>query len=79
MDRTFELPFRRKTYLPIYAPAADHIRHAVSIDERRLKFKPALFCHDKEVTIHESTRPKDIKEVGFLSYLGLISQLVNGH
>jgi len=31
-------------------PAADHIRHAVSIDERRAKFKPALYAqtHSEE-------------------------------
>ena len=56
---TFEVPFRKKTYLPVYAPGATHIRHAVSIDERRLKFKPALFCHDDEAA------SPNIKEVWF--------------
>ena len=56
---TFEVPFRKKTYLPVYAPGATHIRHAVSIDERRLKFKPALFCHDDE------TATENTKEVWF--------------
>lgn len=61
LRRFLELPFSRKTYLPVYAPPATHIRHAVSIDERRLKFRPALFCHDDELTIAESTKPQDIK------------------
>lgn len=42
----FEIPLFRKSYRHIAAPAATHIRHAVSIHERRLKFKPALFAYD---------------------------------
>ena len=42
----FEIPLFRKSspYVPI--PPATHVRHAVSINERRLKFKPALFDLD---------------------------------
>lgn len=39
-------------------PAAVHIRHAVSIHERRLKFKPSLFLHDPD-------DPIDFKEFWF--------------
>jgi hypothetical protein len=41
-------------------PPAKHIRHAVSIHERRLKFKPALFRYDGDVA-----EDKDLKEVWF--------------
>lgn len=40
-------------------PPATHIRHAVSIHERRLKFKPALFLFEKD---HKDS---DIEEVWF--------------
>lgn len=42
----FEIPWFRKSYRNIANPSAIHIRHAVSIHERRLKFKPALFTQD---------------------------------
>lgn len=42
----FEIPLFRKSYRNIANPSAIHIRHAVSIHERRLKFKPALFTQD---------------------------------
>lgn len=60
----FELPFRKKTYLPVYAPGATYVRHAVSIDERRLKFKPALLSYDDEEVI-ENSKLHDMKEVWF--------------
>lgn len=41
-------------------PPARHIRHAVSIHERRLKFKPALFRYDGG-----DAESRDIKEVWF--------------
>ncbi|KAL2818770.1 hypothetical protein BDW59DRAFT_165309 [Aspergillus cavernicola] len=44
----FEIPFFRRSYRYIASPSARHIRHAVSIHERRLKFKPALFHIDPE-------------------------------
>ena len=47
--------------MPIYAPAASFIRHAVSLDERRLKFRPALFNHDDERMDQTHTRTIDIK------------------
>lgn len=60
----FEIPFARKKYLPVYVPGAAHIRHAVAVDERRLKFKAALFRQDDDKII-ESSKAKDIKEVWF--------------
>ncbi|KAF3762113.1 hypothetical protein M406DRAFT_65880 [Cryphonectria parasitica EP155] len=55
----FEIPRHRKSYRYMASPAARHIRHAVSIHERRLKFKPALFHVDKDGP------PVDLKEVWF--------------
>ncbi|KAL6702529.1 hypothetical protein ACN47E_001568 [Coniothyrium glycines] len=42
----FEVPLFRKSFEHMSTPAATHIRHAVSIHERRVKFKPALFLLD---------------------------------
>ncbi|KAF2265212.1 hypothetical protein CC78DRAFT_559982 [Lojkania enalia] len=59
---TFEIPFGAKNYEVIAQPPARYIRHAVSIHERRLKFKPALFDMDDEVAKQHQC---DIKEVWF--------------
>ncbi len=59
---TFEMPFSRSTYLPTVLGTATHIRHAVSMDERRLKFKPALLVQDKK---QDERNLEDIKEVFF--------------
>ncbi|KAL4782457.1 hypothetical protein BJX76DRAFT_349363 [Aspergillus varians] len=56
----FEIPLFRKSYRYIASPPARHIRHAVSIHERRLKFKPALFHIDPK---HRDS--VDLKEVWF--------------
>lgn len=56
----FEIPFNRKSFRCIAMPAAKHIRHAVSIHERRLKFKPALFLLDDA-----PSQDVDLKEVWF--------------
>ena len=58
----FETPFDRKKYLPSVLGTASHVRHAVAIDERRCKFKPALLQQDKKVANSEE---EDIKEVFF--------------
>ena len=55
----FEIPLYRTSYKVIANPPARYIRHAVSIHERRLKFKPALFILDK------NGPPVDLKEVWF--------------
>ena len=43
----FDLPFQKKCYAPFVLGTAAHVRHAVSIDERRMKFKPALLAQDQ--------------------------------
>lgn len=58
----FEIPFKRPRYLPTVLGTAEHIRHAVSIDERRLKFKPALLNQDQMIN---KNGEEDIKEVFF--------------
>lgn len=58
----FDLPFRTKTYLPTVSGTAHHIRHAVAIDERRCKFKPALLHQDINACQHNH---EDVKEVYF--------------
>ncbi|KAF2839962.1 hypothetical protein M501DRAFT_1016047 [Patellaria atrata CBS 101060] len=55
----FEIPLFRKSYEVIAKPPATHIRHAVSIHERRLKFKPALFLYDN------ASPQRDIVEAWF--------------
>ena len=57
----FELPLFRKSssYVPIRG--AKHIRHAVSINERRLKFKPALYQLDDS----KPQNDKRLKEMWF--------------
>jgi hypothetical protein len=54
----FEVPLGQKNYNVIAEPPATHIRHAISIHERRLKFKPALFHVD-------GNGPSDVKEMWF--------------
>jgi uncharacterized protein (DUF2235 family) len=56
-----DLPFFKTVPLPKVHGSAEHIRHAVAIDERRVKFKPALLSQDEVI---EGTN-EDIKEVWF--------------
>ena len=58
----FDAPFQTKKYLPSVLETASHVRHAVSIDERRCKFKPALLVQDQK---HANAKTEDIKEVFF--------------
>ncbi|TAQ86876.1 hypothetical protein B7494_g4791 [Chlorociboria aeruginascens] len=44
----FDIPWTQQSFTYIPRPPATHIRHAVSIHERRLKFKPALFIMDNK-------------------------------
>lgn len=55
LERTAPLP------MPVVGTAT-HVRHAVAIDERRVKFKAALLAQDKEDAEHNH---EDIKEVWF--------------
>ena len=58
----FDVPLTKKTFLPTVIGTSTHIRHAVSIDERRCKFKPALLQQD----LHNAeSETEDIKEVFF--------------
>ena len=52
----FENPFSfsKKKYLPSVLETATHVRHAVAIDERRCKFRPALLQQDKMNADHKS-------------------------
>jgi uncharacterized protein (DUF2235 family) len=54
----FEMNLFRRNFRYITTPFAKHIRHAVSIHERRLKFKPALCLFDQ----HDNV---DLKEEWF--------------
>lgn len=58
----FDAPFSRTLYLPSVLETATHVRHAVAIDERRCKFKPALLQQDR---LHADSKVEDIKEVFF--------------
>ena len=60
-----EAPFRKEISLPVPAPEAAYIRHAVSIDERRLKFRPVLFSHNDGAATQNGSATQDIKEVWF--------------
>ncbi|KAI9146727.1 hypothetical protein HJFPF1_13545 [Paramyrothecium foliicola] len=55
--------FERTTPLPVLVKGtADFVRHAVSVDERRVKFKLALIAQD---TLHPNESEESIKEVWF--------------
>ena len=55
-----DIPFFKKTApLPATGDTAEHIRHAVAIDERRVKFKAALFAQE------QNNPAENIKEVWF--------------
>ncbi|KAL8921769.1 MAG: hypothetical protein Q9208_005526 [Pyrenodesmia sp. 3 TL-2023] len=42
----FDLPFTSTSFQQIPTKVAENVRHAVAINERRIKFKPALFHQD---------------------------------
>jgi len=58
---TLDVPWGRKLKVPEVLGTAEHVRHAVAIDERRVKFKAALLAQDSV----EVTEKEDIKEVWF--------------
>ena len=75
---TFDIPFTKEPKMPEAGGTAEHVRHAVAIDERRVKFKAALFDQELKHNAHPSedvnARPcdninahvyEDIKEVWF--------------
>ena len=55
--------FGSRPFLPTVLQTADHVRHAVSIDERRVKFKPALLAQDQKHASNKSI--EDIEEIFF--------------
>ncbi|KAJ4247145.1 hypothetical protein NW762_013284 [Fusarium torreyae] len=58
----------RKARMPVpVTGTAVHVRHAVAIDERRVKFKPALLAQDIRAAFHnhDPDADEDIKEVWF--------------
>lgn len=57
----FEIPLFRKSSSYVPVRGAKYIRHAVSIHERRLKFKPALYQLDD----FKSESDQSLKEVWF--------------
>ncbi|KAI0397217.1 hypothetical protein F5Y17DRAFT_455371 [Xylariaceae sp. FL0594] len=57
-------PLERHTPVPVpVIGTASYVRHAVSVDERRVKFKPALLSQDIRATA--DIESEDIKEVWF--------------
>ena len=59
---TFDVPFTDTIKVPSVRGTAEHVRHAVAIDERRVKFKAALLSQDH---LSDESTPEDIKEVWF--------------
>ena len=57
---TFDIPLAGTIKVPNVLGTAEHVRHAVAIDERRVKFKAALCAQDRP-----SGEAEDIKEVWF--------------
>ena len=61
-----DVPFFQKAPpLPAVQGTAEHIRHAVAIDERRVKFKAALFSQEPPRKGEDGKDIEDIKEVWF--------------
>lgn len=56
----FDLPFTSTSFQQIPTKVAENVRHAVAINERRIKFKPALFHQDGH-----QLDSKQVKEVWF--------------
>ena len=59
----FEIPFQENTKVPEVYGTAQHIRHAVSVDERRVKLRAALLAQD--VYAMDLKHKEDVKEVFF--------------
>ncbi|KAI2620828.1 hypothetical protein GGS21DRAFT_536449 [Xylaria nigripes] len=57
-------PLERRTPVPVPVKGtARYVRHAVSVDERRVKFRPALLSQDKHIDGRHDD--EDLKEVWF--------------
>ena len=57
-----ENPFETSVKPPKVHGTARHVRHAVAVDERRVKFRPALLAQDE---LSEEAITEDVKEVWF--------------
>lgn len=57
----FDVPWRKNVSPPMVHGTAQYVRHAMAIDERRVKFKPALLSQD--VTVQTVEQAEDVKEV----------------
>lgn len=69
--KTLEAPFGSKKDPVTVLGTADHVRHAVAIDERRVKFRAALLAQDID---DPRAQKEDIKEVWYVS--SILLQLV---
>lgn len=58
---SLEVPLFRRSFSTVASPAAEYVRHAVAIDERRAKFKPALF----DIKTDPLEDKPELKEVWF--------------
>jgi uncharacterized protein (DUF2235 family) len=59
---TLDVPWGKTLKVPKVIGTAEHVRHAVAVDERRVKFKAALLAQDMSV---KEAEKEDIKEVWF--------------
>ena len=59
---TFDVPLSKPPPKPLVLGTARYVRHAVALDERRVKFKATLFAQDKE---RKKAPEEDVKEVWF--------------
>ena len=63
----FDNPFAKTQVVTEIKGTAEYVRHAVSLDERRSKFKAALLIQEKDLQINgkKNDEGEDIKEVWF--------------
>jgi len=62
--QTLEAPYSLTSRAPVTVlGTADHVRHAVAIDERRVKFRAALLAQDMT---SKAAKQEDIKEVWYV-------------
>ncbi len=52
---TFDVPFTKTPKVSDVLGTAEHVRHAVAIDERRVKFKAALLAQDVKIRYENSS------------------------
>ena len=65
---TFDVPFTKTMKIPNVIGTAEHVRHAVAVDERRVKFKAALLAQDQrdeDDPVRGNKSTETIKEVWF--------------